>query len=84
MLLTIKIKIKTIKEKVQLRIIIVKIIIKIKEAPKEIVYIEQTEKIRNKVQIFENSVKKNVLLKEEEEQRQRLYEQNRANIRRAK
>ena len=54
---------------------------KIKEAPKEIVYIEQTEKIRNKVQIFENSVKKNVLLKEEEEQRQRLYEQNRANMR---
>ena len=52
-----------------------------KTSNKKIQYIEQTEKIRNKVAIFEDSVRKNAREKEEEERRQRLYEQNRANFR---
>ena len=54
---------------------------KLNDNQREIVYIEQTEKFHNKVQIFEDRVKKNSLLKEEEEERQRLYEKNRANMR---
>ena len=55
--------------------------IKEKKSNKKVQYVETTEKIRNKVAIFEDSVRKNAREKEEKERQQRLYEQNRANIR---
>ena len=48
---------------------------------RKVQYVETTEKIKNKVAIFEDSVRKNAREKEEKERLQRLYEQNRANIR---
>ena len=55
--------------------------IKEEKSNKKVQYVETTEKIRNKVAIFEDSVRKNAREKEEKERQQRLYEQNRANIR---
>ena len=55
-----------------------------KERPqqrKKTVYIEQNEHIRNRVKIYEDSIKKNKTKLEEEEYRQKIYEQNRANMR---
>ncbi len=55
-----------------------------KERPpqrKKTVYIEQNEHIRNRVKIYEDSIKKNKTKIEEEEYRQKIYEQNRANMR---
>ena len=51
------------------------------EENKNIIVIDPPEKIINTIHIFEDSIQRNQKLKEDEEQRQRLYEQNRANMR---
>jgi len=45
------------------------------------IIIKPDENILNKVDIFEDSIERNLRIKEEEERRQKLYEQNRANMR---
>ena len=47
---------------------------------KKTVYVETNENIMNRVKIYEDREKKNKSLKEELDYRQKIYEQNRANM----